>query len=288
MGAEKHLGRYAATLTTIEVGLGSLLHSVHIPFSGNCLSLNQGFWLSRAVSRHSGEPGVRTFPARVSAISAILKSLSPTGKRLTPMLAIAAQGLLFSLGTLSLGPTLGGVTVGMLLLCLWPFLQPLLVAYLIFGKSWFEAVGFAVQQIERALPVTDQQLLMGLSLVIVIKILLGLAVVLLSRRLSLPQVEALEKRLLGLAKAKPIRLADHVSIPTALKGAAQDLLNPFFLSSLALTLLFFSFSESAHSPLIWVALRPLGAGFLLFFAIRLFPNRWLPNVVRRTLEALPQ
>lgn len=43
------LGREAAALSLVEIGLGSILHGLKMPFTGYFLSLNQGFFLSRAV-----------------------------------------------------------------------------------------------------------------------------------------------------------------------------------------------------------------------------------------------
>src|ERR1700733_6107373 len=90
---------YAMQLSLMEVGLGSLLHVFHIPFSGFFLSLNQCFVLNRALlfSIASGSTAGRFIPMTVSNTAAIIKTLSPYGKKFTPMLAISMQGLLFNI-----------------------------------------------------------------------------------------------------------------------------------------------------------------------------------------------
>ncbi|MFM8268834.1 MAG: hypothetical protein ACKN9V_01485, partial [Pseudomonadota bacterium] len=93
-------GVYAGILSLVEIGLGGLLHGMKIPFAGTFLSLNQGFFLTRLIKLNCFSPDARTLPFRVSNITALLKSLSPAGKKLLPMLAISAQGFLFSFGTL--------------------------------------------------------------------------------------------------------------------------------------------------------------------------------------------
>ena len=53
------LGNYGALLSMIEVGLGSILHSMHVPFSGLFLSLNQGYLLCRVAILTQENWGIR-------------------------------------------------------------------------------------------------------------------------------------------------------------------------------------------------------------------------------------
>ena len=99
----KITGFYAGTLSLAEIGLGSLLHGLKIPLTGTFLSINQALFLTRLVKLNRNQPDARTLPFQVSNITALLKSLSPAGKKLLPMLAIASQGLLFTLGTIVFG-----------------------------------------------------------------------------------------------------------------------------------------------------------------------------------------
>src|SRR6185295_7221686 len=92
--SEKTTVSYATLLSLTEVGLGSVLHAMHIPFTGQLLSLNQIAVLSHATKMHPE----KSAPLTISVVAALLKSLSPIGKRLTPMLALTMQGLLFTFG----------------------------------------------------------------------------------------------------------------------------------------------------------------------------------------------
>jgi hypothetical protein len=129
-----------ATLSATEVALGSLVHGFKIPLGGHLLSLNQGLILTWCVRR------LRARVASVQAINSIsltsgaLKALSPMGNRLGPMLAISMQGLLYSCGVLLLGANFAGALAGMFLLALWGVLQPVLVAWLLFGRSVFDGL----------------------------------------------------------------------------------------------------------------------------------------------------
>ncbi len=130
---------YTATLSMTEVGLGSLFHAFHVPMGGHLLSLNQGAllcWVARGADTR--REGVQRTQA-VSVLTALAKSFSPAGQRLFPMLAIATQGSRYSVGLLLLGLNPAGAELGMVLLSIWPFVQPLLVAYLLFGSSSLDA-----------------------------------------------------------------------------------------------------------------------------------------------------
>ena len=139
------IGKYSAALSLIEVALGSILHSFHVPFSGNLLSLNQGFLLCRA-SVEARDKKIGRVGYGISNVSAVLKSLSPAGKKLGPMLSLSVQGLLFTAGEGLLGANLAGWMLGMTLLSLWTFLQPLVTFYLFFGAELFRALNYLVEK----------------------------------------------------------------------------------------------------------------------------------------------
>jgi hypothetical protein len=126
-------GVYAGNLSRVEIGLGGILHGMKLPFAGTFLSLNQGVFLTRVVKLNQLRKGSHTLAFRVSNITALLKSLSPAGKKLLPMLAISVQGLLFSMGTLLLGANLPGCFLGAVLSSLWGVFQPLAVLWVVYG-----------------------------------------------------------------------------------------------------------------------------------------------------------
>ena len=59
----------AAILSLTEIGLGSLLHSFKIPFSGHFLSLNQALILGKSQLSIKGQKHARFSPAQISLIS---------------------------------------------------------------------------------------------------------------------------------------------------------------------------------------------------------------------------
>ncbi len=254
-------GREAALLSAVEIGLGSLLHSFKIPLTGYFLSLNQGFILSRA----SLKTRRRTISFFISNIVAILKSLSPAGQRLIPMLAISMQGLLHSLGTLFFGTNLIGVIIGSLLSSLWSFLQPVLMVYLLFGNPLLEAGKHFFSSGSRYGII---MLIAMVALKMILAFLLaGLAFFLPDRIFSQYQTALLK---MGSSRRAHLQrqTATQETVKKKIALAFKDMANPLFLVSLLLTAIFFFVVDAGTTRIIWGLLRPIAAGFILFFAIR--------------------
>lgn len=122
----------AAQLSLTEIGLGSLGHGFKIPLTGHVLSLNQLAFLLNAINRDV-LPKSSTF--EISSLAAVMKSFSPAGQKIGPMLSIAMQGFLFWLSTTLLGIGLLGQLLGAVMLSLWAFIQPLITLLMIYGLS---------------------------------------------------------------------------------------------------------------------------------------------------------
>ena len=132
------VSHYSAFLSLVEIGFGSIVHGLKIPFGGQLMSLNQGAVLSHATRNIEH----KTFSSlmMISTVAAVMKSLSPAGNKLGPMLSISVQGSLFASGVFLFGKNLFGVVLGMILLSLWAFIQPLMVGYLFFGKNYYHFI----------------------------------------------------------------------------------------------------------------------------------------------------
>lgn len=271
-------GRYAAFLSLVEVGLGSVLHAFRIPFTGHFLSLNQGFFLARA----SHQTGNRTIGASISNVTAILKSLSPAGKKLTPMLAISAQGLWFSLGTGLFGVNFVGVSFGMTLLSLWAFIQPLLIYSLFYGKTLLTVADYYLQKIHDRFEIAPEQLLYFVLLLAGIKVALAILVGWFALFAREEKLQAYESKMvqLGRSSRRPGNSRPAASKSPAWLLAARDLLNPFFLGSLLFTAVFLFQAESSQATLVWTLLRPIAVAFILFWIIRVIPLERMASRVR--------
>ena len=252
MNNTKEIGRFAALLSLIEVGLGSFLHSFSAPFTGQILSLNQSFILTRASIKVKDKSSA----AIISNTSALLKSLSPAGKKLTPMLAISAQGNLYSVGLYILGNNVLGRLLGTFLLCLWAYIQPLVIYLLLFGKDLIFMSEYFLKKISKVFDITQDQILTYILLIISFKILIGFILTLIAHRVSDKHFLAYEN---WAKRQKPKNEKKAVISP--LKGAIKDLLNPLFIVSMILMGLFFFFSKTDISKAIWLLLAYLKKGF---------------------------
>lgn len=278
----KHLGTYGALLSLTEIGLGSLLHAFYVPFAGHFLSLNQGFLLTHALKKASSEQKSFLLPTQISNIGALLKSLSPAGKKLTPMLAITAQGYFFSLGVMLFGPNLLGFLLGMTLLSLWAFAQPVLIYYLIFGRALFTSYLYLLETLNKYLQVREEFLLYLLVSVVGLKVILGWLVVFGVYFTTNETQDNWFKKLDRLAaKVTPNSKNRNYEKNFTAKLAAgfKGLTHPLFVISLFITLVFFIFSESKDVHLFWVLARPLAIAFLIHFAFQFLPTeKWVKQL----------
>lgn len=250
-------GIYAGLLAAAEVGLGSALHAAHIPLRGQFLSLNQIFLLICA-SKEGGKTASRFSPAVLSNAAAVLKSLSPVGKKLTPMLAIAMQGWLFSCGTFLFGHTFLGRIIGGILASFWAFLQPLLLYGAIFGP---EALLGSFKEFGEIFPFSEQALLGCVCGLAAFKALIVAGLCFSPSSWASRWV------------AKLSRYADQKppSSRSPFKGAIKQICSPLFLASIGVTAVLLYYAKGSSASLIGHLLRPLAIGFLLFYAIRVFP-----------------
>ena len=255
-------GKYTGILSLVELGLGSFLHSLRIPFTGMFLSLNQIFILSLA----SRDISSKSAPGGISTTSAILKSLAPAGKKLTPMLAICAQGQLFSLGLWVAGNNFIGRLTGGLLSSLWSFIQPIAIYYILYGRDMYFMIQYFSEKLSRVFHNVDINFLNIFLTIVLIKILMASILIVLAQVVSIDILQ----RYFEWGK-KHYSLKKEKNIPSPFKGALKDTLNPMFIISVLLMSVFYFFSNADYASIVWKILRPLALGFIIFYIIRIFP-----------------
>jgi hypothetical protein len=263
----------ATHLSAIELGLGSLLHAFKIPFSGHFLSLNQGFFLSstlRVLSKSTSATRLQlskmTF--EISILTALLKSLSPAGQKWGPMLSISMQGILYSLGILVLGANIFGAILGMILLSLWAFIQPLITLIISFGFSEMQKIIiFYTERLENDFHVSRQNLWTVVATVFAIKIISAIAIAFIAFFMQIKKIKNIQLKLKQqqLVQPKYLRQNSNISIH---KKVLKDITKPLFLFSFALAYIFLFITEKDMVSLIWKGLRPLAIAVLLFYLIR--------------------
>jgi nucleoside-triphosphatase THEP1 len=114
-----------------EIVLGSFLHNLRIPFSGNILA-GIGIVLMIAVSYRWNEKGLFW---RAGLICALMKTMSPSAVIFGPMIAIFSQGLLMEGSTRLLGRTMAGYLAGAALAMSWNFFQKIFNLWIFYGDN---------------------------------------------------------------------------------------------------------------------------------------------------------
>lgn len=266
-------GTYASLLSISEVGLGSVLHSFNLPFAGHLLSLNQIFLLSRA-SSSAGKNGSLLLPGSISFIASALKSLSPAGKKLTPMLAITMQGILFNIGIILFGHTAAGRTFGACISSLWGFLQPLLIFYFIFGKALFQTFIKLEEGLRSWVPMDIPSVWYMCIIAVGAKALIAIAISVAAPKLSQSAMHQYTIKLsnTGFKTKQSNPIKSNNTLKNVALLAAKDLCVWPFMACLFLSAISFLWAEGASfSWLIWAVLRPLAIGFIIFFSMRKLP-----------------
>jgi len=257
------LAKYAGILSIIEIGLGGFLHGLRLPLSGQILSINQIFILTHA-SLKIPDNGA---PALVSTTAALFKTLSPAGKKLTPMLAITCQGHLYSLGLWIFGVNLFGRLLGALLSSLWAYIQPIVIYLILFGEDLIYIYDYFFKKLSELTNINHENFYLILFSIIFLKFFLSILTVLLAYKIKDEHLDKFQ----DWAKDRAQINIKKKKYKNPFFGALKDLLNPMFSASIVLTFIFFYFVKSDHSNLIWIMLRPLALGYILFFILRVMP-----------------
>lgn len=261
------IGKYSASLSLIEVGLGAILHGFKIPFSGQFLSLNQHLILTLA-SKEKERSRIRS--SKISLIASLLKTLSPAGKKLTPMLAILCQGILHSLGQIILGPNFFGFLLGGILLSLWAFIQPVMIYFVLFGNDLIYMIQYFLKKLNKVFVVTEQDLLTVLLSIIAIKVFLSIVVTIFAMKMSDDFLDRYLSKISQISKKTKPRNNQKKNL-SPVRGVLKDITSPLFILSFIFMGVFYFYSSHDLSTFIWRILRPLAVAIILFYLIRVIP-----------------
>lgn len=261
----------AAQLSLVEISVGSVGHGFKIPLTGQILSLNQLAFLLNANNRDQ-LPTASSF--EISGIAAVLKSFSPAGQKLGPMFSIAMQGFLFWIFNALFRKNILGQLLGAFFLSLWSFIQPMITYFLIYGIELIQFFEYYEKRLAQDFSFIHQSILVALILVLSVKICVAFALVIYSVRTG--------KEIRFIDPNQVQKLADQtVSFKVSdspWRAAFRDITRPFFLFSFILMALFVWQIEGPFSQKIWLALRPLGTAYVIFYLVR------SPYVARKLFE----
>lgn len=260
-------------LALVEIVAGSVGHGFKIPFTGTLLSYYQLYMGLIMTMRHKA-PAIHFF--NVSVVVALLKTLSPMGKKITPMIAIFMQGFLLWFGTFILGKGILGLALGSIFFVSWSIIQSALGFTIIYGFDFFRMIEFFQKEMSDYAQVNVYGVFFGYW---VFKIIVagGLMVYVLQAHTSGAAERMLSERKLWHWRARTIslsRMGESESL--YFLRAVKDLINPFFFLSLILMVLFHFFQNTPVMDIVWFVCRSLGIAFVLFYLIR---SPWLKRAL---------
>lgn len=270
------VGQFGAAAGGFEATVGSALHQARIPMSGLFLSVVQSLLMMYAGDRLANRGRVMWVPV----ISAGLKALSPYGGRLRPMLAITVQGFLFSLAATIFGWNVVGILVGGWFVGAWAALQGLVLQYLMIGENLLPALDVMIRWTAEYLHLQLPGIVSLIALWTVVCGTLSAFATLFAwlRRHRLPtRIRAmLDKGARGITGD-----VGTPSLKAAIRRGLRDLVRPLFWAPVVLVGVIILVNGSTWEQAMWVVLRAVTVGWVLFSLARLFDPRKLVSWLRR-------
>jgi nucleoside-triphosphatase THEP1 len=130
-----------------EIVLGSFLHNLRVPFSGNILT-GIGLMILISVSYLWKEKGLFW---RAGLVCALMKTVSPSAVIFGPMIAIMSEALLLEISTRLLGRNWAGFIIGGVLAMSWNLVQRVANLIIVYGFNivdlYNNLVSFAQKQL---------------------------------------------------------------------------------------------------------------------------------------------
>ena len=170
-----------------EIVLGSFLHNLRVPFSGNMLTAI-ALVILIAVSYRWREQGLYW---RAGLICALMKAMSPSAIIFGPMIAIIAESVLLEVSVRIFGRTVPGYIVGSMLAMSWNLFQKVFNMIIFYGGNLVEIYSGITSWAEKQLNLSFDAFWAPLILLLTLYSLFGAAAAIVGiitgrRMLSLP------------------------------------------------------------------------------------------------------
>jgi nucleoside-triphosphatase THEP1 len=153
-----------------EIVLGSFLHNLKIPFSGNILTAI-GLVILISISHIWREKGIFW---RAGLICALMKTMSPSAVIFGPMLGIFAESVLLEVSTRALGRNIPGYVTGAMLAMSWNLLQKIGSYIIYYGTNIIEIYGSLLKMAQKQLNIRTDIVWMPIIALLVVYALFGL------------------------------------------------------------------------------------------------------------------
>jgi nucleoside-triphosphatase THEP1 len=153
-----------------EIVLGSFLHNLKIPFSGNILTAI-GIIILISISYTWTEKGLFW---RAGLICAIMKTMSPSAVIFGPMIAIFSEGLLLELFVRLLGRTFAGYIIGAMMAMSWNLFQKIGNYIIFYGSDIIEVYTNLLKIAQKQLNIQSDIVWLPIIILLIVYSLFGL------------------------------------------------------------------------------------------------------------------
>ncbi|HUX96820.1 MAG TPA: nucleoside-triphosphatase [Bacteroidales bacterium] len=166
-----------------EIVLGSFLHNLKIPFSGNILTAI-GIILLISISYVWSDRGIFW---RAGLICAVMKTMSPSAVIFGPMVAIIAESLLLETSVMVFGRTIAGFLIGSIFAMSWNLFQKIINFIIFYGSNIIEVYSnllkYAQKQLELNSDIVWLPIIILLALYAIFGLLAGIIGIRVGRKL---------------------------------------------------------------------------------------------------------
>jgi nucleoside-triphosphatase THEP1 len=166
------------TWAASEIVLGSFLHNLRVPFSGNILTAI-GIIILISASYRWKEVGLFW---RAGLICAIMKSLSPSAVIFGPMIGIFSEALLLEFGTRLFGRNLLGFMIGATLAMTWVLFQRMANFLIFYGTDIVQVYTGLMKMAEKQLSMKVDLVWLPVVILVVVHVIFGVLAAILGIR----------------------------------------------------------------------------------------------------------
>ena len=153
-----------------EIVLGSFLHNLKVPFSGNILTAI-GLIILISISYTWTEKGLFW---RAGLICALMKTMSPSAVIFGPMIAIFTEAFLLELFVTLLGRNIAGYAIGSMLAMSWNLVQKILNYIIFYGSNIIQVYSDLLKFAQKQLNIKTDIVWMPIILLLIVYALFGL------------------------------------------------------------------------------------------------------------------
>ncbi len=153
-----------------EIVLGSFLHNLRVPFSGNILT-GIGLIILISISYIWTEKGIFW---RAGLICALMKTMSPSAVIFGPMIAIFSEAVLLEASVRLLGRTMAGYLTGAMLAMSWNLFQKIANFIIFYGANIIEVYNNLLRFAQKQLNIQTDIVWLPIILLLVLFAFLGL------------------------------------------------------------------------------------------------------------------